>query len=223
MRAFALLACVACANSAPERVTLAPSEKPRSPADARAGDAVVDAAASQRRDAEIEALVREQLGSLAGSAGFPAIEVGVYTGGEEYFVGLGQVKPGTPPDEKTLFHIASLTKQFTALLAAQLHVDGVVDLDASVCKDELRALCGEPPATLRRLLTHSTGLPIVPDDTGDGYTIAKLRAFLKRTAPRASAYQYSTTGYSVMAAYLDTTGASKHSRMCGGGISFANA
>ena len=208
-RAWIVLACFACANPSPERAKPSPRETAGELAsDARAApsgqaEAVADAPASKRRDAEIEALVREHVAPLVGTTGFPAIEVGVFTDGEEYFVGLGQTKPGTAPDEKTLFHIASLSKQFTALLTALLHVDGVVDVDASLCKDRIKALCGEPATTLRHLLTHSAGLPLVPDDSGDDYTIAKLRAFLKRTEPRARSYLYSTAGYGVIGMVLE--------------------
>ena len=174
---------------------------------AAAGSAApADATTRPRRDAEIDALVRKHVAALVDATAFPAIEVGVYVGGESYFVGQGEARPGEPPNDQTLFHIASLTKQHTALLTALMHVAGEIDIDAPIaaCKDAaVKALCGKPATTLRHLLTHSSGLPMVPSDAaGDKtYSAAKLRAYLKRTAlgqAPGKAFQYSTGGYGVI-------------------------
>lgn len=203
-----LVACAAPGSPqpAPDRVT--DRRATEAGAVASSGSAAADATTGRaRRDAEVAALVREHVAPLVGAAGFPAIEVGVYVGGESYFVGQGEARPGGgPPDDKTLFHVASLTKQYTSLLAALMHVAGEIDVDAPIaaCADAaVKALCGKPATTLRHLLTHSSGLPMVPNDAvGDkSYSSTKLRAYLKRAAPAqppGKAFQYSTAGYGVI-------------------------
>ncbi|MGP3966858.1 serine hydrolase domain-containing protein [Streptomyces sp. 6N223] len=73
----------------------------------------------------------------------------------------------------TLFDLASVTKLFTATVAAQLHEQGVLPLDDPVAR-HLPAFAATDPAkaavTVRQLLTHRSGLPAwlnlydLPDD-----------------------------------------------------------
>lgn len=93
--------------------------------------------------------------------------VGVVRDGElELFRGHGvaNVATATPITEDTVFRIASITKTFTAIALMQLWERGLVDLDAPAngylrgfqlvpAKPEFRA------ATLRHLLTHTSGIP----------------------------------------------------------------
>jgi len=81
--------------------------------------------------------------------------------------GLRDVERGLEMRPDATFRVASVTKSFTATLAARLAADGVVDLDAPI--DEL--LPGFRHAsrlTLRQLLTHRSGLPtdLPPDRWG---------------------------------------------------------
>ncbi|MBT8493629.1 MAG: beta-lactamase family protein, partial [Deltaproteobacteria bacterium] len=132
-----------------------------------------------------------------------ALSVGVVAQGEEHYVGLGHLSEGGPaPGSDTLFHVASLTKPHTSLLVAQLVIEGKLKLDDPLpwCRrGRPRALCGKPKTTIRHLLTHSSGLRIVPSDGGGDYSPAKLRRYLARTRPPdrtpGQRFRYSTTGY----------------------------
>lgn len=89
----------------------------------------------------------------------PGLVVGLYRGGELqdwWAAGLASLEYSVPISNRSVFDIASCSKQFTATVALLLADDGLVDLDADV-----RGLVPElqlPGVTLRRCLTHTTGL-----------------------------------------------------------------
>jgi CubicO group peptidase (beta-lactamase class C family) len=102
---------------------------------------------------------------------WPAVglAVGVVRNGSlEFFFGHGvaDIASSTPVTEDTVFRIGSITKTFTAIAVMQLWEQGLVDLDAPV-NDYLRAYTLIPaknthrPATVRHLLTHTSGIPEV--------------------------------------------------------------
>ena len=80
--------------------------------------------------------------------------------------GLADVQSGRPFAENTVVRIASITKTFTAVAVMQLHERGLIDLDAPA-NEYLRAYrlvsarASFQPATVRHLLTHTSGLPQV--------------------------------------------------------------
>ncbi len=154
---------------------------------------------------------REAAALVTGDDPVPGLSVGVFADGREHYFGFGHaVDGGEPPTQDTLFHVASLTKPHTALLAALLVVDGRLDLDAPVAdcaKAKIKAFCDRPKTTLRHLLSHSAGLRIVPEDSGGAYSQDKLRTYLARTKPRTppgQRFQYSTTGYGAVALVIET-------------------
>jgi CubicO group peptidase (beta-lactamase class C family) len=100
---------------------------------------------------------------------YPAVgmAVGVVRNGRlELFYphGVADIASNTPITEDTVFRIASITKTFTAIAVMQLWEQGLVDLDAPA-NDYLRAFqlvsakASHRPATLRHLLTHTSGIP----------------------------------------------------------------
>lgn len=78
--------------------------------------------------------------------------------------GLADIASKTPVTEDTVFRIASISKTFTAVAVMQLWERGLIDLDAPAA-DYLRAYRLIPakasfrPATVRHLLTHTSGAP----------------------------------------------------------------
>jgi CubicO group peptidase (beta-lactamase class C family) len=80
--------------------------------------------------------------------------------------GLADIGSATAITEGTVFRVGSVTKLFTAIAVMQLWEGGRVDLDAPA-NDYLRAYrldreqAGWRPATLRHLLTHTSGIPEV--------------------------------------------------------------
>ena len=91
----------------------------------------------------------------------PGTVVAVVRGGDVAFArgyGLANLEYGTPNTAATPYHVASVSKQFTAFAIALLEREGRLSLD-----DDVRAYLPEVPAfgptiTLRHLLTHTSGL-----------------------------------------------------------------
>ena len=80
--------------------------------------------------------------------------------------GLADIASSTPVTADTVFRIGSITKTFTAMAVMQLWERGLIDLDAPA-NDYLRAYRLDStdatfrPATVRHLLTHTSGIPDV--------------------------------------------------------------
>jgi len=82
--------------------------------------------------------------------------------------GISNMEYGIPITDSTTFHIASVSKQFTAFLAVSLEREGKLSLDDDITKylPELKDLPYK--ITLRQLANHTHGLPNL-------YEIAQLR------------------------------------------------
>jgi uncharacterized protein YbbC (DUF1343 family)/CubicO group peptidase (beta-lactamase class C family) len=102
--------------------------------------------------------------------------------------------------EDTIFDIASLTKPFGTTLAVMSLVErGHVKLDAPLGR-YLREFRGHAhdAVTIRRLLTHSAGLPAIPPDATMRPGFPKAAALLAKLPfdyPPGTAFQYSDTGF----------------------------
>lgn len=91
----------------------------------------------------------------------PGIAISVNKDGENIYqkgYGMANLEYGIPITTKTRFHVASLSKQFTAFLILQLEDEGILSL-----KDDVRKHIPELPdyghtITIDHLLTHSSGL-----------------------------------------------------------------
>lgn len=134
----------------------------------------------------------------------PGVSVGVLVGGQEFFASVGV-------DERTVFHIASTTKSFTATALMRLEAEGRVDLEATVRTyvPELK-LADESHAarlTVRHLLDHTGGLEwnLIDTDHGDGSLaafVAKLEALPLIGEPGARA-SYSQAGYNLLGRVIE--------------------
>jgi CubicO group peptidase (beta-lactamase class C family) len=95
------------------------------------------------------------------SDGTPGGVVAVTRGGEIVFskgYGLANIEYGVPNTASTPWHMASVSKQFTAMAVVMLHQQGLLDID-----DDVRQHLPELPdfgrtITLRHLLNHTSGL-----------------------------------------------------------------
>jgi|WetSurMetagenome_2_1015567.scaffolds.fasta_scaffold103901_1 CubicO group peptidase (beta-lactamase class C family) len=106
--------------------------------------------------ADLEALVRKQIDSRAGS-----ISVAVTHKGQiVYTYAYGQANPAqrTPADTSTIYTLGSMTKPFTATAVMQLVEQGKVDLDAWP-GDYIPEFPKSWNVTVRELLTHSACMP----------------------------------------------------------------
>ena len=134
------------------------------------------ASAPEDLEARVSALVEE----TRTQAGIPALSVAVVKDGEivaELASGLADREAEIPATTDTVFPAGSVSKLFTTALVMQQVERGRLDLDAPVNRSlepALRIRDGsgnEAPATLRQLLTHTSGLPVAwggihfdPDD-----------------------------------------------------------
>ena len=137
----------------------------------------------------------------------PGVAVGVLMGGREIHASHGVTSLGNPlpVNEETLFHLASVTKTFTATALMRLVAEGRVDLDAPVRRyvPEL-VLTDERAAaqiTVLNLLNHTAGLDwnLIDTDEADGSLagfVAKL-AELEMIAPPGARASYSQAGYNL--------------------------
>jgi uncharacterized protein YbbC (DUF1343 family)/CubicO group peptidase (beta-lactamase class C family) len=114
------------------------------------------------------------------------------------------VPDSAPMTRDTIFDIASLTKPFGTTLAVMALVErGAVKLDAPLAR-YLKEFRGHEfdGVTIRRLLTHSAGLPAVPPDrlVLHGFpSAAAALAKLKLDYAPGTAFQYSDTGFILLA------------------------
>jgi CubicO group peptidase (beta-lactamase class C family) len=76
------------------------------------------------------------------------------------FLVLGADEAGTPLAADTLFPVASITKLATALAALRLVAAGALELDAPAARYLPAMAAADPRVTVRRLLSHTGGLPV---------------------------------------------------------------
>ena len=92
----------------------------------------------------------------------PGAAVGIYSHGELLFsrgYGMSNLEHGVPIRPDSIFHVASISKQFTATCMALLQQEGRINLD-----DNVRTYVPEVPQfgnhtiTIRHLIHHTSGL-----------------------------------------------------------------
>ena len=114
--------------------------------------------------------------------------------------------PATP---QTLFHLGSVTKQFTAAAILKLEIEGKLRVSDSIAEH----LEGVPPdkraITIHHLLTHTSGLPgrsypcsAVENLSRDEHVRRVFAAELK--SPPGARHSYSNEGYSLLGAIIET-------------------
>lgn len=182
--------------------------------------AVQDSSSPPTFDAEALRLVDSIAAAEFQKDSLGSITVGVVSGPmlawtKSYgFVDRARTRPATPG---TVYRVASITKQLTALMAMQLVERGTVRLSdrADLYFPEMRKVSGLPPGasapTLMQLATMTSGLARDPDDKRrsqsgalkdwEGVLVSSLAATKYLRAP-GSAYGYSNIGYAILGASL---------------------
>jgi CubicO group peptidase (beta-lactamase class C family) len=109
----------------------------------------------------------ERFGRLVGEAQregrLPSLSAAVFRGNEILWaeaIGLADVEAGVQATPETQYAVASITKTFTAAAVMQLREEGKLDLDDPLSR-HLPAVA-HPTPTLRRLLSHLSGLQREP-------------------------------------------------------------
>jgi CubicO group peptidase (beta-lactamase class C family) len=132
--------------------------------------------------------------------------------------GMASYELGVPNTPSTVFHIASLTKQFTAMAIMQLRDRGKLKVDDPICT----YLANCPPAwkaiTIRHLLTHTSGIKNVSSlpDWDDSLSLKHYSRAgfvdLFRGLPLGfvpgEKYEYSNSGYFLLGLIVERTSGS---------------
>lgn len=140
----------------------------------------------------------------------PGVSIAVTRDGRllyEAVRGLAELETGRPIHPETPFYLASVAKPFTAAAVAALVAQGSLALDAPVGE----YVGGLPPqvgdATIRQLLTHTSGVPdyyqFLDWQAFRGLTNAgvldTLRAHPTPTSPAGTRFEYSNSNYVLLA------------------------
>jgi CubicO group peptidase (beta-lactamase class C family) len=161
-------------------------------------------ATGNRVSRSIDALMHGYDGEVPGAA------VLVSRDGEPLVVrtyGFANLEQRTPVTAKTNFRLASVTKQFTAAAILLLAEDGRLSLD-----DRIRRWLPSLPvavesATIRHLLSHTSGLvdyeEVIPDGTSvqlrDADVLRLLEGEARTYFAPGTSYRYSNSGYALLA------------------------
>ncbi|WNG31926.1 serine hydrolase [Cystobacter fuscus] len=142
----------------------------------------------------------------------PGGALGIYQDGELVYArgyGTANLEHGVPITPSTVFHVASLSKQFTAMAVGLLARSGHIAL-----QDDIRRYVPElaegPPITFRHIIHHTSGLRDQWDllrlagwRTSDLKTTDDILRLASRQKaqnfPPGTRFQYINTGYTLMA------------------------
>lgn len=96
------------------------------------------------------------------------ISIGVVQG-EDVFSYHASFQDGQKPNDTTLYEIASITKVFTGLMSAKAVNESIINIDDAVTKYLKNQNLPRrfEKITVRNLLTHSSGLPLLLPDISD--------------------------------------------------------
>lgn len=72
--------------------------------------------------------------------------------------GMANYELDAPNTVQTVFRIASITKQFTAVAIMQMHEQGKLNVGDPICKHLEQCPAAWRPITIRQLLTHTSGI-----------------------------------------------------------------
>lgn len=129
-------------------------------------------------------------------------------------------------NQSAVFEIGSVTKLYTAYIAARLATEGQLELSDRV-GDYLEGLDEEVAhIRLQGLLTHSSGLPFLPSDLSDmpiinsnpfqDYPAKRLMNYLQHevtTAEPEDGYQYSNLGYAMLGLALESASGESYEQL----------
>ena len=177
-----------------------------------------------QKSARVDALVQQFLTQRPGAAPGPALSIAISVDGRIVLAkGFGQARQDVPASARTVYHIGSLTKQFTAAAVLRLIETGAraplsanpLALDTQMGEIfegvERWTAPDEPPITVRTLLTMTSNLPnftLRPPPSADPWgavAIPHLLAALKALPPHGwpNTFEYSNTGYFLLASALE--------------------
>lgn len=125
--------------------------------------------------------------------------------------GYADLATKRPVTRSTLFQFASVTKEYTALVLAQLAAEGRIDLDVPITRylPELQPRStepGAPPVTLRSLASHSSGLTNWWGSGTSSYSVEQLLDRLRQHGLAVTPgfqFKYSNYGFALIGVALE--------------------
>ena len=128
-----------------------------------------------------------------------------------------------PLDIASIFELASVSKQFTAMIIMMLHEENKLSYDDLI--DKYIPGLPYPGITIRHLLTHTSGLPDYQDIMDQHWDKTKVAnnediiVYLKKYHPEklfepGSKYTYSNTGYVLLASIAEKASGKDFIAMC---------
>jgi CubicO group peptidase (beta-lactamase class C family) len=125
--------------------------------------------------------------------------------------GMANLEEQTPITTTTNFRLASITKQFTAMCIMMLAERGLLSYEDSLPKFFPGFPAYGRGITVRNLLTHTSGLvdyeALIPDSQSVQVLDADCLALMKKVDslyfPVGTKYQYSNTGYALLALIVE--------------------
>ncbi|MFI5979094.1 serine hydrolase domain-containing protein [Streptomyces sp. NPDC051452] len=160
--------------------------------------------------------VADRLQGLARDHSVPGAQLTIRTAGKTLSVTAGVTRAGTdrPVTAETAFALGSVTKVFTATVAAQLVAEGDLEWDEPVAEYLAEfdgAVDGRmATVTLRHLLSHTAGL--VADHELDDARESSLARYTANAATTLALHEpghcfsYSNTGYNVVGRLIEAAG-----------------
>lgn len=186
-----------------------PSEVSSTNVSASSPTARVEPQVSQPIHEEIDALAEASLVPDGPGVAVLVIQDNQILHAEGY--GLSDLDTQTPITPETVFDLASVSKQMTAIAVLKLMEQGQLDLEAPVSQylPEFSDLNPNNPVTIRDLLYHTSGLNDYTGEAWDGsdseFANLDLEAHLTWLNDQGAldepgiAYEYSNSGYALLA------------------------
>lgn len=164
---------------------------------------LVQTISAQAKADKVDEFVREQMRNLK----IPGLAMAVLEDGKVVKMsayGSADLETGTPVTPKSVFTIASLSKQFIAMAVLLLEQEGKLSLDDKAAK----YIDGSPEAwkdiTLRQLLAHTSGIVRDPADylpykEQPPMDVIRAMFAVPLNAPPGEKWLYSNAGYYILA------------------------
>ena len=111
--------------------------------------------------------------------------------------------PNTP---QTKFHIASITKQFTAMAILQLQQQGKLNVQDLICNYISDCPAAWKPITIHQLLTHTSGIPDLTESFAPSTTPSQIVAQISSKPldfKPGEKWNYTNAGYIVLSAIIE--------------------
>jgi CubicO group peptidase (beta-lactamase class C family) len=181
---------------------------------------------STYKSSRVDSLIQQFMTPRPGRVSAPALSIAIGMGGEAVLAkGFGEARRDVAASATTVYHIGSLTKQFTA--AAVLHLiessaraplsQAPLTLETPM-RDVFEGVerwtaADEPPITVRSLLTMTSNLPnftLHPPrevDPWGAVETPRLLAALKELPPHGwpNTFEYSNTSYFLLARVIEAS------------------